>query len=331
MLIISLMLLPSVLAVLEENTTNEDEYVAAGNPVQPQYALYMPEGTEAVIDTTDTIDLCNDTAQGGSGTILSVNITWDYYIAGTHSNDQFTLEYGIGTDCNTGVPGSWTTKATLTANSGNDGAHTNSTYNVTGDRSWTWSDITNIWIRVQGAKTGSADPWYFYWDSGFFWVLRSYSTASISSTLWEPTGSGPCPQGDINIGRWGNTTFDPGATNQDSSNFVRVELVTGDAATEFTLDWTPSTWDSATTGDSITIDANVKFLYFETTSTGAGYTGCDWVSGWTDTGSLADGSYTFTFGNGATSYIWIKTRIELVDSPIGVAVDYNGAYTVTLV
>ncbi|MHA2135981.1 MAG: hypothetical protein ACW99J_19145 [Candidatus Thorarchaeota archaeon] len=192
---------------LSEDTTNQDEQTTVGNPVQPQQSLYMPDGVEAIIDVTDTINNCNDTAQGGSGTILSVNMTWDFYIAGTHSNDEFYLEYGVGTDCNAGAPGSWTRKATYTANSGNDGAHTNATFNITADRSWTWADLANVWIRVESDKTGSADPWNFYWDAGFFWVLRSYASNTAPTIDDKITGEN-WDEDAATVHRWNATDPD---------------------------------------------------------------------------------------------------------------------------
>lgn len=289
----------------------------------------MPDDVEAIIDTNDNIENCNDTAQGGSGTILSVNITWIWYNVATIVNDFWDLNYGIGTDCNTGAPASWTTKETvIDAPNCSDVAKCNSTFNVTADRAWTWSDITNLWIQIDGTQAMSPDSGDLFWDAGFVTVLRDVVTASIESTLWEPSqGGSVCIEGDINIGRWGNGTVEPDATNQNSSNFLRVELQTGSSGAQFTVDWTQSVWTSVSTSDTITIDNNIRFFYFETTGS---ETGCDFGGSWIDSGLDADGAFTFTYGNDSTSFIWIRPRIEDVGSPKSVANDYNADYTVTL-
>ena len=96
-----------------------------------------------------------------SGTITSVEMAMEYHRVGSYNNDMIRLSYLIGT-----TPGA-------TLQNYYDSAADIAVYkDVTADRAWTWSDITNMKVESRFSKSGALDAIDWYVDA--LWIRVCY-------------------------------------------------------------------------------------------------------------------------------------------------------------
>jgi hypothetical protein len=137
---------------------------------------------------------------------------------------------------------------------------------------------------------------------------------------------------NINLGYWGNVTLTPGASNTEfTTNYIRIENTGSYNTQQVTVNFDGgTTWASAKTGDSITIDTNIEWTgcWTNTSTDNPGNSfvteGSTWIAWQSDT----TGSYEFQF-YATGEYIWVKIRIITVPSPLSGSDDYTQTYTVT--
>ncbi|MCG2825605.1 MAG: hypothetical protein L6265_03300, partial [Thermoplasmatales archaeon] len=143
------------------------------------------------------------------------------------------------------------------------------------------------------------------------WSNNSTIKKKITYEILNETGV--LQTGDWKL--WGNWTADPGYIEVNGTNWLRVRNTNGSNPNQqFIVDFTDTYFENATTGGSITIDGNIWFWYFNTTSSTE--TPNNWIGGGNaivgvnETDYIeANGAYKFTF-NTVGEYIWILYRIE---------------------
>lgn len=230
------------------------------------------------------------------------NTTWDRNFTGDSgfgANDVFTVTradittYGkINVSYEFAVPAGWATGRHYTNFNVTDNATTFSSSEI-------WNNDTYILVTGEG----------------------------ISAELLDGSGADE----NIDAGYWGNVTLDPGDTNVEwTTNYIRLKNTGSYTNQQATADFTPSSWDSAKTGDSITIDANIEWAWvatnYSTDNPDNAFTseGSTW-SGWL---SDTSGDHEFRFF-ALNEYLWIKIRVLTVPSPLAGADDYTAVYTTT--
>lgn len=191
---------------------------------------------------------------------------------------------------------------------------------------WTWTDIDNLQAGVKSIGVGG---WTGTLSCTAVWVVVTYTapSASIEVTLRKSNDY----QERIGVGIWGNMTWQPADTEVNSSNYLRVQCSNCDGVDDsFWTNWSGTTWASATTGETIPIDSNFRYWYYETTS--GTWKPDDGGATWLDSDVDADGDYQITFTNSGTTYVWVRYRIEDIasDDLLGEAYDLDQAYTVEL-
>ncbi len=92
-----------------------------------------------------------------TGTITSVEMAMDYHRVGTYANDMIRLRYLIGAAAGATTQNYYDASSDITVYK-----------DVTADRAWAWSDITNMKVEASFRKSGAVDNLDWYVDG--LWV-----------------------------------------------------------------------------------------------------------------------------------------------------------------
>jgi len=92
-----------------------------------------------------------------TGTITSVEMAMDYHRVGTYANDIIRLSYLIGAAAGATTQDYYDSPSDITVYK-----------DVTADRAWAWSDITNMKVEASFRKSGAVDNLDWYVDG--LWV-----------------------------------------------------------------------------------------------------------------------------------------------------------------
>ncbi len=115
---------------------------------------------------------------------------------------------------------------------------------------------------------------------------------------------------------WGGWSAEPGASLVQSTNYLKASNP-GTASGPVTVSFSDTVFLSPSTGGSIDVDGNIKFLY----GTGSSPSTTTFASTATD----ADGSYTFSVPPGET--LWIGYEMQAFPGVLADASDYAASYT----
>lgn len=143
------------------NMTWSDPDYALG-PVDQDYAYCSLQGFGCYLQTYNNTPL----PSGLDWVIDAVQISFMWYTTETqHRDDYFHLSYGIGDSATDTPPSKWIFLANITEPAGSPEVFLIVGFNVTEDRSWTFSDISNIWLEVMGYENFETDDDLKFWWS----------------------------------------------------------------------------------------------------------------------------------------------------------------------
>lgn len=154
-------------------------------------------------------------------------------------------------------------------------------------------------------------------DEGSYVAGSTTDSTAFSNAANVASGAGTYDvTGAADGAAWGGWSASPGATLVQSVNYLRATN-DGTAGGTVTVSYSDVSFTSSTTGGSIGIDGNIKFLH----GTGASPS----AATFTATAVDADGSYTFSVPAGAT--LWIAYELQALPAVLADASDYAASYT----
>lgn len=154
-------------------------------------------------------------------------------------------------------------------------------------------------------------------DEGSYVVGATTDSTTFSNAASITKGSGTfASDGTADGAAWGGWSASPGATLVKSVNYLKASN-TGTASGSVTVSYSDTAFASATTGGSVPIDGNIKFLHGKGSSPAS--------STFTATATDADGSFTFSIAPGET--LWIAYELQSLPAVLADSSDYAAAYT----
>lgn len=249
----------------------------------PEKVQGVPNGEYADSSIKDQYYIWGDGYATETGTISSVVIKVYYMVDVSASNDTLTLKYSLDSGSSFGA-----TQSTWVPT---DTTWTERTLDVSGDRTWSWTDISNLRVYLKCDKVAAPDDAKVYVDAMY-----------VTVTTNEPPSVPVLPSPSDNSSTIDNTpTFQWQASTDPESDSITYDLQVDDDSGfgSPTVDET----GLGTTSYTPTSELSPDNYYWRVRAVDNNNNQSSWSSSWSLEITPAVGAFDFSVGASPTSLV----------------------------